>query len=135
MKILIIRAFVLFIAIPALTLDRADQALAQTNCNAIAAATTVDDAYKLSPVSIVQSEKPAANPDLRSIQLDDVIVVKVTNLEKLYDNACQNKSLVLFLNDQPIKSLNPYPPTNPSDNILKFILRPTEASKSAWRQF
>jgi hypothetical protein len=106
---------------------------ASPNCNEVAAMATIDDAYKVVPErSAPASQKPAQKPDLKTVQLQDVIAVKVANLEKLYDGACQNKTIVLFLNGHPIKSLTPYPPTNPGDKVLNFVLSRTEASKAAW---
>jgi hypothetical protein len=103
---------------------------ASPNCNDLAAAATVDDAYKVVPQE--SSRSGQVKPDVKTVQLQDIIAVKIANLERLYDKACQDKTIVLFLNGHPIKSLTPYPPTNPSDKVLKFVLSRTDASKSAW---
>jgi len=103
---------------------------ASPNCNDLAAAATVDDAYKVVPQE--SSRSGQVKPDVKTVQLQDTIAVKVANLERLYDKACQDKTIVLFLNGHPIKSLTPYPPTNPSDKVLNFVLSRTDASKSAW---
>jgi hypothetical protein len=106
---------------------------ASSNCNEVAAMATIDDVYKVVPERPSPAgQKPGAKPDLKTVQLQDVIAVKVANLEKLYDSACQNKTIVLFLNSHPLKSLTPYPPTNPGDKVLNFVLSRTEASKPGW---
>jgi hypothetical protein len=133
MGILAIRSWAAFVAIAALAIGSADRALAQANCNDVAAAATIDDAYKGVPEpTIAPGGYQPPKPNIRTVQLGDVIAVKVANLQKLYDPACQNKTIVLFLNGQPINALSPYPPTNPNDNILKFVLSTSDTAKSAW---
>jgi hypothetical protein len=135
MTISIIRSLAFFIALVGLALTASQPVLAEAaspNCNELAAMATVDDAYKLISEQPTPSQKPVTKPDIKTVQLQDVVAVKVTNLEKLYDRACQNKSIVLFLNGHPIKSLTPYPPTNPSEKILNFVLSRPEESKPAW---
>lgn len=103
-------------------------ALAEQSCSDITASATIDDAYKVVPEPVRTSDKSPKN-----VQLNDVIAVKIANLEKLYDTACKNKSIVLFLNGFPIKSLTPYPPTDPKgDGLLKFVLSRTDESRKAW---
>jgi len=136
MTISIFRNLAILIAIVGFASTASQSALAEgasPNCNDVAAVATIDDAYKVVSERPSQAgEKPGAKPDLKTVQLQDVIAVKVANLEKLYDRACQNKTIVLFLNGHPIKSLTPYPPANPGDKVLNFVLSRTEASKSAW---
>jgi hypothetical protein len=136
MRTSIIRNLALLIALAALALTTSQFALAELaspNCNDVAAAATIDDAYKVVPERpSPPAQRPVANPDIKTVQLQNVIAVKVANLEKLYDRACQNKPIVLFLNGHPVKSLTPYPPTNPGDKVLNFVLSRTEASKEAW---
>jgi hypothetical protein len=121
-----IRSAALFFAVAALAMGGAREALAQTSCANVASAATVDAAFR------VDASGQQVQVDPQTIQLGDTVAVKVTNLAKLYDPACQNKVVVLFLNDMPISSLLPYPPTNPNDNVLRFVLRLTDQSKQAW---
>ena len=131
MAIQAIRGSTFIIALVLCMLAWANRGQAQTSCNVADA--TIDDAYKVvADAPLVRGQKPAPPGDLKTVQLGDMIAVKATNLSKLYDPACQNKTVVLFLNDQPIKSLTPYPPTNPADNVVNFVLSPTDASKQAW---
>jgi hypothetical protein len=123
-------AFLITVAGCAVTASQPWAQPASPNCNDIAAAATVDDAYKVVPQESLRSGQ--VKPDVKTVQLQDIIAVKVANLEKLYDKACQDKTIVLFLNNYPIKSLTPYPPTNPSDKVLTFVLSRTDASKPAW---
>jgi hypothetical protein len=133
MSIAIIRICALFAILATAALGEPRPALAQTDCNSIAAAATIDDAYKLVPEPpLVPGGKPTPPPASRAVELGDIIAVKVANLAKLYDSACRNRTIVLFLNGQPINALSPFPPTSPSDNVLDFVLHPTDASKSSW---
>jgi hypothetical protein len=132
----IIRNLAFLVAVAGSAVTTSQSALAEPaspNCNDVAAAATVDDAYKVVPARPLRSgQKPAVKPDIKTVQLQDVVAVKVTNLERLYDKTCQEKTIVLFLNGHPIKSLTPYPPANPGDKILNFVLNRTEASKLSW---
>jgi hypothetical protein len=124
-------AFLITVVVCAVTASQSSYAQpASPNCNDLAAAATVDDAYKVVPQESLHAGQ--IKPDVKTVELQDVIAVKVANLEKLYDKACQEKPIVLFLNGHPIKSLTPYPPTNPSDKVLNFVLSRTDVSKSAW---
>jgi len=128
-----IRGLALLAAVAGLAAAIPGSASAQVTCNDVAAAATVDDAYKVVVERPLDpNQAPPPKPDLKSVQLQNVIAVKVSNLEKLYDKPCQNKPIVLFLNGHPIKSLTPYPPTNPADKTLQFVLSRTEESKSVW---
>jgi hypothetical protein len=72
---------------------------------------------------------------IRDVQLSDVITVEIKDLKTLLDERdCRigTKPVVLFLNGHPIKGLTAYPPTDPQDGILKFVLRQTENSREAW---
>ncbi len=102
------------------------EALAQTaqTCAQATADVTIDDA------KVVPRDAKQSNP--KDVRLGDVIAVTITNLDKLYNQACKDKTLVLFLNGHPIKSLTPYPPNDPNkDGVLQFTLR-TETSRLSW---
>jgi hypothetical protein len=115
-------------------------AAAQATCAEATATSTVKDAYKFVPVQNAATPAngaPAAQPappveKIRTVQLKDTIVVEVDNLAKLYDKACQNKNIVLYLDGLPLKSLTPYPPTDPAGGKLHFVLRRSENSRTAW---
>ena len=74
---------------------------------------------------------PPPPPDPKGVQLGDVIEVKITNLDKLYNKPCDPNGFVLFLNGYPIKGLKPYPPNDPKGGVLQFTLR-TETSPPSW---
>src|SRR3954453_2660640 len=125
----------------------ADSADAQGSCADAAATATVRDAYKWvpatpapaapSPTATPKQDAPPTAPSkppekIKTVELKDTISVEIDNLAKLYDKACQNKNLVLYLDGLPLRSLTPYPPTDPAGGKLLFELRRTESSRTAW---
>jgi hypothetical protein len=72
--------------------------------------------------------KAPQSPRITAVSLEDVIEVKVSNLAELY-KACTTSRIVLFLNDYPIKSLTPSPPTGPGTERLRFKLSVSDSSR------
>ncbi|HBL26929.1 MAG TPA: hypothetical protein DD490_08855 [Acidobacteria bacterium] len=69
----------------------------------------------------------------RTVHLRDVLTVEVEGLDSLLAEAqCRGKDLVLFLDDQPLAETVAFPPTNPKQQILRFPLERTEASRTVW---
>jgi hypothetical protein len=120
----------------------AQRAAAQGSCADATATSTVRDAYKWVPATLAlaasssQDAPPTApakpSEKIKTVELKDTIVVEIDNLAKLYDKACQNKNIVLYVDGLPLKSLTPYPPTAPAGGKLLFELRRTETSRTAW---
>lgn len=114
------------------------EASAQT-CADATADVTIEEANKALADDEKQAEQKMVDPknppppplDPKAVQLGDVIEVKITNLDKLYNTPCDPNLLVLFLNGYPIKGLKPYPPSDPKGGLLQFTLR-TEASPPSW---
>jgi hypothetical protein len=66
----------------------------------------------------------------RTAKLRDTITVEVTGLASLA--ACTGKSIVLFLDDRPLTDVVAFPPTDPAQQLLRFPLERTEASREVW---
>jgi hypothetical protein len=96
----------------------------------------VTDAYRVSGIEI-DSAKPSP-PIERELQLRDYLAVRVTNLPTLLaQQACANMDgrehrIALYLDQQPIADLTPYPPTDPDSGVLRFRLSRSEASREVW---
>ncbi|PYS45811.1 MAG: hypothetical protein DMF68_21110 [Acidobacteria bacterium] len=79
------------------------------------------------------SGSPTQAPYIRDVELGDIIVVEGANFKTLLDQAaCERKNVVLYLDGRPLKNVTAYPPTDPSQNILKFTLKRTEDSRDVW---
>jgi hypothetical protein len=71
----------------------------------------------------------------KEAQLEDEITVKVEGLQILLAKAnCSNpsKKILLFLDGRPVKDAIPFPPTDPTKELLAFKLKRTEASRELW---
>ena len=113
--------------------ETAPQPAPPSTCSSVTEKSEVKDAYRLARDQEPSSEPEAKpSPLVRTVQLKDKIAVQVTNLDKLYDPACKNKTIVLFLDGRALKSLTPNPPTNPKGEFLTFELRQTAESRPAW---
>lgn len=79
------------------------------------------------PPCIISKEEP-------KVKLRDTIAVRVSNLAGLIakQEADPSKKIILFLNDRPLRDLVDDPPTDHSQNVLRFPLRRTEDSREAW---
>jgi hypothetical protein len=79
------------------------------------------------PPCIISKEEP-------KVRLRNTIAVRVSNLAGLIakQEADPSKKIILFLNDRPLRDLADDPPTDHSQNVLRFPLRRTEDSREAW---
>jgi hypothetical protein len=80
-----------------------------------------------------QAKEPAASEP--EVLLRDEIRVPVTGLPALLaqEKASTSKGrIVLFLDGRPILGASPFPPLNPDDHKLAFVLQRNEASRDAW---
>lgn len=115
-------------------------------CTKAMANAAIDSAYKVSPKqapdrkaakngsdqpqSKKASEQTQSLPPIETVSLGDVIAVKLSGLEELRSK-CTGVPIVLYINSYPIKSLKPYPPSPPPDE-LRFILRVDNKSRESW---
>jgi hypothetical protein len=89
-------------------------------------------------VACVYKEGDQCTDKELTVQLRDTIVVQVKDLESLLAEAkCTGKAdkpedIVLFLEDRPLTDIVASPPTDPSQNLLEFPLRRTEATRDVW---
>lgn len=90
----------------------------------LAFADACDDAVHASkPVVTEAANKLASTADGKlKIQLGDIVAVKGERLEKLFDKACENRSVILFLNNWPLPDVTPLPPADPALGELNFKL-------------
>jgi len=108
-----------------------------TTCPPPKSSAQVTDAYKADTESPDDTLKlpPKLN---RTVKLGQTIVVRVDSLahllqqKKCAEKDGRSRALVLFLDDQPLADLSPYPPTDPDQPELRFPLRRTEASREVW---
>jgi hypothetical protein len=69
----------------------------------------------------------------RSAKLRDILTVEVGNIQSLIQEAeCRGKDIVLYLDDRPLTDVVAFPPSNPKQNLLRFPLQRTEASRDVW---
>lgn len=96
----------------------------------------VTDAYAV-PTPPKDSTEPG-EPLQRQLKLRDDLEVRVTNLHVLLNQQrCAAKDnrqhpILLYLDDQPIADLPPFPPTDPDSGLLRFRLKRSEASRDVW---
>lgn len=72
---------------------------------------------------------------VREVELGDEITLEVNQLKVLLDRAkcaTPNKNVVLYLEGRPLKEVTPFPPTDPTGNMLNFPLKRTEKSRDVW---
>jgi hypothetical protein len=113
---------------------------AQSSCPpATAPATKVTHVYK--EVDINPQATPTVGNgttsqnvlEVADVQLGDVITVEVQNLTTLLSEAaCTNQQVVLYLDERPLKDITAYPPTDPTQPLLRFLLERTESSRDVW---
>jgi hypothetical protein len=104
-------------------------------CIEAARRATVERAFKVEarepPSKQAEPEQPPPQPNAAPppevIRLGDVIAVKVTSLEAL-KKECQSTPIILYLNGYPIRTVRPYPPSQPGE--LRFVLKVTDAKKA-----
>jgi len=113
-------------------------AFAEETCTSVTAGVTVDGARRVLSKEEVEAAAPkdgdTKQPPPRAdnqIELGDVLAVKLSDVSKLSDKACEGRKIVLFLDGRPIKGLTPFPPTDPSQNELLFVLR-TNTAPDSW---
>lgn len=69
----------------------------------------------------------------RSAKLRDILTVEVAGLDNLAaEAACRGKNIVLYLDDRQLSDVVAFPPSNPTQQILRFPLRRTEESRDVW---
>jgi hypothetical protein len=97
----------------------------------------VKDAFKFEAERPSPAAEGAAKAN-RTVKLGQTIAVRIDSLSHLLrEKECAEKDgrkrgLVLFLDDQPLTDVTPYPPTDPSQSELRFPLRRTEVSRDVW---
>lgn len=74
--------------------------------------------------------KPPVVKKYRTAKLRDIITVEVSGLA--YLGACTGKDIVLYLDDRPLTDVVAFPPTDPAQQILRFPLERSEASREVW---
>ena len=77
----------------------------------------------------------AAPAGVREVELGDEITLEVNQLKDLLDRAkcaTPSKNVVLYLEGRPLKEVTPFPPTDPTGNMLNFPLKRTEKSRDVW---
>ncbi len=115
--------------------EPAQQTTAPQSCDQVTRKSRVTDAFKLAPGQELKARSPSAEAD--TVELKNKIAVRVENLESLYDDACKNKKIVLFLDGRALKSLTPDLRASPAPDdtkmeFLTFELRRTNNSRAAW---
>jgi hypothetical protein len=96
--------------------------------------TAVIDVYKEVPQETQRALGGPALPGIkkeRTVQLRDTITVEVTGLACLLKNG-KADDIVLYLDDRPLSDMAAFPPSDPNQNVLRFTLRRTEASREVW---
>jgi len=96
--------------------------------------TAVVDVYKEVPQETQKVSGGPAVPGIkkeRTVQLRDTITVEVTGLACLLKNG-KAEDIVLYLDDRPLADVAAFPPSDPNQNVLRFPLRRTEASREVW---
>ena len=88
------------------------------------------------PLIVVDGGR-AATPDsaVPVVQLRDEIGVRVSNLAVLLAHEkCSptHSKIVVFLDGRPVASAVPFPPLDPSGEVLKFVLERTDLSRDTW---
>jgi hypothetical protein len=77
--------------------------------------------------------RPWRDPHGESILSDGASggrTVEVAGLDNLAaEAACRGKNIVLYLDDRQLSDVVAFPPSNPNQQILRFPLRRTEASR------
>ena len=90
----------------------------------LAFADACDDIVNASkPVVAEAANKLASTPEGKlKIELGDIVSVKGERFEKLFDKACANRNIILFLNNWPLTDVTPLPPLDPALGELNFKL-------------
>lgn len=117
----------------AIGLALAGAAAAQTPCSDASA--KVKSVYREELQKLAVPGKPATQvvKKYRSAELRDTLTVEVDGLKSLVDEAeCRGKLIVLYLDDRPVVDAAAFPPSNPFQNVLRFPLQRTEASRDVW---
>lgn len=140
-----IRARLALAAIVAFAVIQAVTAGAQT-CDAIFTgagdAPSVSNAYNETTYqkALAKSGKPvladadrnAAIKAAKTIELGDVVAVDGANLGKMFTGECAKKTVVLFLNNRPMKGVTRNPPSDPKATPIYFTLTRTDEARDAW---
>ncbi len=88
---------------------------------------------ELREIDVPGKESVQAVKRYRSTGLRDIITVEVTNLKTLVKEAeCRGKDIVLYLDDRQLADVVAFPPSDPAQNLLRFPLQRTEASRDVW---
>jgi len=72
------------------------------------------------------------NGRTKEVELGNVVTVEGDFRTLLAQAACEKKSVVLYLDDRPLKDVTAYPPSDPSGSVLRFTLKRTEESRDVW---
>ncbi len=97
-------------------------------------ATAVTDVYKEVPQETQRVLRASPVPEIkkeRTVQLRDTLTVEVTGLACLLQKG-KADDIVLYLDDRPLTDVVAFPPSDLDQNILRFPLRRTEASREVW---
>ena len=111
-------------------------ALQEPPCPPVTATPAVTDAYRVAGVEVDSGKPPL--PTRRELKLRDFLAVRVANLPTLLaQQSCASKDgrqhkIALYLDQQPIEDLTPYPPTDPDSGVLMFRLSRSEVSREIW---
>jgi hypothetical protein len=92
-------------------------------------------AEEYAQVKVTRAFKKTSQGEELTAELGDEITVEVQRLVVLLNKAkCANptKKILLFLDGRPVKDALPFPPTDPSKNLVIFPLKRTENSRDVW---
>jgi hypothetical protein len=70
-----------------------------------------------------------------NVSLGQIVTITGVHLDRLFDKACANRDVVLFLNDWPLTDVKPRPPVDPAGGKLNFKLinkHYDDSSKDPW---
>jgi hypothetical protein len=87
---------------------------------------------QIDPAKVSPADKANAIKAAKTIKLDDIVAIDGTGLEKMFAGECAKKTVVLFLNNRPMKGLVRNPPSDPKDSVLYFQLTRSNEAREAW---
>ena len=94
--------------------------------------TTYNKLAKLPPDKLPDADKNAAIAAAKTIELGNIVAVDGVNLAKMFAGECAKKTVVLFLNNHPMKGLVRNPPSDPKATPIYFTLTRTDQARDAW---
>jgi hypothetical protein len=68
----------------------------------------------------------------KTIKLGDTVTIKGDNLTRMFTGACENRTVVLYLDGWQMKGLTRAPQSDPNEGAVHFTLKRTSDATEAW---